>query len=45
MPAPKPMPGVGGPPISSMSPSYRPPPQIVSFAPIASSLNSNVVRV
>src|SRR2546427_821239 len=29
MPAPKPIPGVGGPPISSMSPSYRPPPRLV----------------
>ena len=28
IPAPKPIPGVGGPPIASIRPSYRPPPQI-----------------
>ena len=32
MPAPKPIPGVGGPPICSASPSYRPPPPIAFCA-------------
>ena len=45
MPAPNPTPGVGGPPISSTSPSYRPPPVIVEFWFSRGPTNSKVVRV
>jgi len=36
---------IGGPPIASTSPSYRPPPQIVELAFSSGPMNSNVVRV
>ena len=45
MPAPKPMPGVGGPPIASISPSYRPPPTIDELTFSSGPTNSKVVRV
>src|SRR5450759_4043619 len=40
-----PTPGVGAPPICSMSPSYLPPPPTPLWAPRRSELNSKVVRV
>ena len=40
-----PIAGIGAPPSSSTSPSYRPPPQTVLCAPIPSAMNSKTVRV
>ena len=45
IPIAKPIPGFGAPPSSSISPSYRPPPQTVPAAPLSEVLNSNTVFV